>query len=447
VFSIVGVSSCDGSEAQAEPAEAAAPADPKPVVSAPEAPAQNPESGAPTALWEPESDDTVEAKQPFDDPTGHALDRFYARLAEVDEGGPGALARVTHLGDSSIGYDGLTHAIRSRMQERFGDGGPGFLLLSRYSGNYRPRAVEFRADGWSDCYIGKRCAKDGHYGLGGVSSSSRGRGSTFVGPPKKFPNSGYQVSQLELWYAAMPKGGGLEIRVNGEAKERIATEAPELEDRWFEMSLAPGPHEVTVRATGVAKSRAYGLVLESAGPGVVWDSLSMIGAFTRRLRQWDHNHITRQLERRKPDLLVLTYGGNDLRRVSTGGLARDQYYAEYDEVLRNLKSDHPDLPCLITSVIDHGASGTFQVRTAHVEMVVEVQKDIAAAHSCAFFNTYEAMGGAGSIYQWLNQKPRLAEPDLKHLNYRGRDLMGENIYRAIMNGYVAYRRRVTRLDR
>jgi hypothetical protein len=81
------------------------------------------------------------------------------------------------------------------------------------------------------------------------------------------------------------------------------------------------------------------------------------------------------------------------------------------------------------------------VKPEHVEVIVGAQKNVAARHGCAFFNTYAAMGGAGSIHRWRAASPRLAEPDLKHLNARGRDLMGENIYRAIMAGYVEYRRR------
>jgi lysophospholipase L1-like esterase len=186
--------------------------------------------------------------------------------------------------------------------------------------------------------------------------------------------------------------------------------------------------------------RAYGVVLERDGPGVVYDAVSMIGAYTGRLRAWNDAHMAAQLAHRDPDLLVMTYGGNDLRRVVANGLTTTAYEAEYDEVLDKVRSGKPDVPCLITSVIDHGRSGQQRVEPRHVEVIVAAQRSVAARHGCAFFDTYAAMGGGGSIHRWRNAKPRLAEPDLKHLNARGHDLMGENIYRALMAGYVAYRR-------
>jgi hypothetical protein len=51
------------------------------------------------------------------------------------------------------------------------------------------------------------------------------------------------------------------------------------------------------------------------------------------------------------------------------------------------------------------------------------------------------MGGPGSIHAWLKASPKLAEPDLKHLNHRGRELMGQWIHEALLAGYVGYRKR------
>ena len=92
--------------------------------------------------YTPRPEDRVTPAQPVEDPTGRALDRFFAALARSDDGEAGALTRVSHFGDSSIGTDGLPHAIRRRFQARFGDGGAGFVNLHSYSGNIRSRVVD-----------------------------------------------------------------------------------------------------------------------------------------------------------------------------------------------------------------------------------------------------------------------------------------------------------------
>jgi hypothetical protein len=42
----------------------------------------------------------------IEDPTGRALDRFYAALRRTEGRAPSAVTRVLHMGDSSIGLDG-----------------------------------------------------------------------------------------------------------------------------------------------------------------------------------------------------------------------------------------------------------------------------------------------------------------------------------------------------
>lgn len=402
----------------------------------------SPPAAPPEPVWEPGPDDLVEPLQPLDDPSGHALDAFYAKLAAVEEARPGATARITHLGDSTIGLDLLTHAVRRRLQSRFGDAGPGYLLLQRYHNSYKPKTVIHDANGqWNHCYIAYQCRGDGRYGLGGVTFTSKGGARTKLSPMPEGGDAGRDISSVELWYAAAPGGGKIDIVVDASERHRVDTRSEAPEDRWLRVEVDPGPHKVEVRAAGYGKVRAYGVVLEREGPGVVYDAVSMIGAYTGRLRAWNQEHMAGQLSHRDPDLLVMTYGGNDLRRVVANGLTAEAYEAEYDEVLRKVRAGKPDVPCLITSVIDHGRSGKQTVKPEHVEVIVGAQKKIAARHGCAFFNTYVAMGGAGSIHRWRAATPRLAEPDLKHLNPRGHDLMGENIYRALMAGYVEYRRR------
>jgi len=120
---------------------------------------------APTsALAAPADDERAAAPVELEDPSGVALDRFFAALARAEADEPGMLVRVMHVGDSSIGLDGLPHALRRRMQARFGDGGAGFVLLDRESENYRNQAASMTATGWSICYLAYKCDAGGRYG-------------------------------------------------------------------------------------------------------------------------------------------------------------------------------------------------------------------------------------------------------------------------------------------
>jgi lysophospholipase L1-like esterase len=376
--------------------------------------------------------------QPIEDPTDRALTGFHASLARTEAKEQGAITRVLHMGDSSIGLDGVPHAIRRRMQDRFGDGGAGFVLLGRRSANYKNNAVILEAnDGWEICYIAYLCRGNGHYGLGGHSFRASTGARTTV-RTRTSGAYGRQASRFELWYTAQPGGGRVRVRVDRGDPEVIDTRSDKLEDRWHALHVDPGAHTFTVETAGAGLVNLYGVVLETDGPGVVWDTVSMIGAFTKRLHGYDDDHIARQVAHRDPDLLVLSYGGNDLRRFVARSADADTYKQEYREVIRKLRRGKSSMSCLVVSVIDHGRSGTYAVEARHTEAMVQAQREVAFEEGCAFFDAVAAMGGPGSIRTWLRGTPRLAEPDLKHLNHRGRDRMGEMIYEALVDRHEAW---------
>jgi lysophospholipase L1-like esterase len=414
------------------PVEERAESPPVLAIAVPESPAPVTGSPPPAVAFEPRPEDVLVPRRPIERP--QALAPFFDALTELDSGADRKV-RVVHWGDSSIGLDQLPAAVRKPLQARFGDGGAGFLLLSRYSPAYRPSAVRLDAGlAWDHCYIAYQCRADGQYGLGGVTFTSTSASTTFRARPH-LPGT-----VAELWYATAPGGGKVAVDVDGRRAALVDTRADTQRDAWETVAVAPGSRAVTVRATGSGKVRLYGLVLEHEGPGVVWDGMTMIGAFTRRLLAWDEAHLRGQVARRDPDLLVFTYGGNDLRRFSAGTSDRAGHTRELSDVIALARAGKPAAACLVLGVHDHDRSGKYTLTDAHVEAAVAAQRDAAFAQGCAFFDQYAAMGGADSFSTWLDESPPLAEPDRKHLNHRGRARMGRWLFEAIVAAWVDHRR-------
>lgn len=388
----------------------------------------------PEPKWEPRAEDSVEVHQALENP--EALAPFFDALAAIDDGEK-KVVRVVHLGASMIGADDLPSVLRERFQTRFGDGGAGLVLLQRYMPNYIHRWVNMQASGWEHCYLAYLCKKDGHYGLGGTTFWSKGGATTTISTRKD--ELGDETSKFELWYLAQPGGGRIELKVDNEEREIIDTRADALEDRWHTIDVEQGPHKIRVRAVGYGNARAYGVALETDGPGIVWDQFSKLGVFTKKMLAWDAAHIKAQVAHRDPDLIVFTYGGNDLRRVANKRLTGEQYVEEYSESIAHIRAGKPDAPCLITSITDRAKSLTFDITPEHVETIVTAQREVAKQQGCAFFDTWTAMGGAGSLKEWKRRSPPLAAGDLKHLNHRGRVLLGGWIYDAIIDEYVKHR--------
>jgi hypothetical protein len=229
---------------------------------------------------------------------------------------------------------------------------------------------------------------------------------------------GRAASKFELWYTAQPSGGRIRLRVDRREPEVIETGAEAVEERWHEVRVEPGPHTFVVEAIGGGRVNLYGAVLETDGPGVVWDTVSMIGAFTKRLHGYDDEHIARQIAHRDPDLLVLSYGGNDLRRFVARSADADAYKDEYRTVIRKLRAGKPSMSCLVISVIDHGRFGTYDVEPRHIETMVQAQREVAFETGCAFFDSVGAASiGHGqqavwSAYAGSMRSSRSARPPL-----------------------------------
>jgi len=443
----VGALPLGGGRAAAGALRTADPAEP-----APSAPPRRDAEGAPTPTDPPappaaasRSEDRAppdEVEAPFDlleRVRGDELDGFHAALARTAGLREGAVTRVVHLGDSSIGLDQLTHGIRRRMQRRFGDAGPGFVLLQPHSASYRHAVAHpgVRRK-WEFCFLIFRCRRDGHYGLGGVTFRSGGGAATVYQVPDAGGDDG-AATRFELWYATQPHGGSLVVTAGGRRRV-LDTEGPRLEDARWSRRLPEGARWVRVQARG-GPVRAYGVVLEHERPGVVWDGLSMIGAFTHRLLAQDAEHLAGQIRWRDPDLVVLSYGGNDLRRFAAGRVDQDGLEAETRQAIRHIRRGRPGVSCIVVGINDHRKSGALVVGPDEVEGVLMAQRRAARAEGCAFFDTYRAMGGRGAFERWAAHRPPLVANDQKHLTRAGRVILSRRIYDALLRDHDRWRAR------
>ncbi|MCA9650815.1 MAG: hypothetical protein H6712_09445 [Myxococcales bacterium] len=398
-----------------------------------------PPPGTELPPYQPHPDDAETVPRSLELPDPTALDSFYAQLARTGAGYAGAITRVSHWGDSAIANDNIASALRFDMQRRFGDAGHGFHLVAKPNASYRHQGVRFSGgEGWQLCYIINECRGDGLYGLGGTTVWSPGGGDSQWKTETKLPY-GQQVSRFEIWYRAQPKGGRLRVKVDGKEHELLSTAAPEAHDEWHTVTLPDGAHTIGLRAAAGGQARLYGVVLERDVPGVVWDGMAQLGAFSRKMLLFEPAHLRAQIDHRDPDLLVFTFGGNDLT-LAPGKLAR--YEQDFGEVLRRFRGQEHPRACLVMAPVDHGMrEGQRIVSVPMVARIVEIQRKVALAEGCAFFDTVAAMGGEGSAARWRKSTPPLLSGDLAHLTHAGQKVIGHMVYLALMEEYVRYRQR------
>lgn len=369
-----------------------------------------------------------------------ALDAFFARLAQVEDGDEGAVARVAVWGDSNVASDLVTSVLRRALQKRFGDAGHGYVLLTRTSKRYFHNDVrQIRASGWGVSQMTGPLAADALYGLGATTFRSLGKGAFAKIGTASDGSFGRKASVIAIPYLEQPGGGGFEVQIDGALVDTVSAEGDAKAGRVARFTVADDQHEVEIRSTG-ANTRVFGMWLERDGPGVVVDALGVTNSKIRYLLRTDEAFFAAQIEQRGVDLLMFNFGVNGAREgeKQMGGL--DVYEATMRELLARMRKHHPDKSCLVVAPGDAATQvGTRRVSFPLMTPLIEIQERVAVASGCAFWNMRQAMGGPDSMGKWL--ETGLGEEDMLHPTKAGATLLGRWLYLALMERYVTYRSR------
>ncbi|HEX6275570.1 MAG TPA: GDSL-type esterase/lipase family protein [Polyangiaceae bacterium] len=376
---------------------------------------------------------------PLVDPNGKALERFYEKLARVQAREAGSVARITHFGDSLIASDFVSGTLRRSFQKRFGDAGHGFVLVANAWPSYFHLDVSrYATAGWKVSRIVGPYAKDGFYGLGGVSFRAEKHALARFGTAAS-GDFGRSVSRFVIAYAEEPRGGRFQVRVDGKDSGIVDTTGPELRARYHELVVPDGPHELELQTLS-GESRLFGVVLERAVPGVVLDAIGIQGARIRFLDKQDDAHWAEQLRTRSSDLLIYQFGTNE----SGDGFLYPMvdYHRTMRDVIEQGQRALPESSCLVIGAMDRAVrQGESLVSVRVIPSLVDEQRKVAAEVGCAFFDTYAAMGGRGSMPNWVRRG--LGQADLMHPTGAGAERISDWVFDVVMRGYAAHRAAAT----
>jgi len=388
----------------------------------------------------------------------HSLDHFYASLLK------GGTTRIVHYGDSPTTGDLITADARAMLQNQFGDGGSGFILIARPWAWYNHRGVEMDASpSWKIDIAGIAQLKDGMHGLGGVS---------FIGSAGATAHWRLKVRQntIEIAYLSQPDGGAFAVDaddkelgvvetvsaqpglqpntrpVQGAVQENDVPEttpanAPGTKTPGYAaFDIPEGATKFTLRVTR-GTVRLYGAEFRTRATGVMYSSLGINGANVTLLsRSFNERHWAAELRHYKPNLVIVNYGTNE------SGYAKfvdTTWGPEMREVVRRVHSAVPDASVLLMSPMDRGEKNAAgEIETVQVlPRLVSIESRVAGETGAAFFNTFEAMGGAGTMARWYTSEPRLVSADFIHPMPAGAKIVGELLYDALRDGYNDYKLR------
>jgi len=431
-----------------------------------------------------------------------ALDPLFQALAAAERGEAGGRVDVVVFGDSHTAGDYLTGRLRTALQARFGDAGRGFVLPGKPPiKHYHARQLRYGSDGRWQAALGGRRGDEEPFGLGGVRAESKDRrAEAWVETCTDCPSSG-RVGRFDVYLLRRPDAGRLAYRIDGgdwrEQSLRPAEGAAPGPD-VLSIAVPDGPHRLTLRPGGGGAIELFGVALERDHPGVVVDSLGVVGRKLAHLHGWDWSVIGSQLVRRAPRLVVLQYGTNEVNEVDLDlGLLGQRY----DELIARIHALVPDAALLILGPPDmalrppawcptlaspppplralrrgRGASLGEAPQPAQDERevgepevprvtgdvgveapagppdclwttppvlpaIVETQRRAAARAGVAFFDSLAALGGRDLIDYYVHREPPLAYPDRVHFTQLGYERWADLLLAELLAGYEEWQRR------
>lgn len=383
----------------------------------------------------------------IDDPSGTALDRFFAKLMKVENQEPGAIARIVYYGDSIVASDFVTGKLRRLYQTRFGDAGHGYAIAANaFPGWFHIDVARKASTGWKTSRCIGPYADDGMYGLGCVSFTARKPDEWFSMGTADRDEWGRKVSRFELEYMGQPGGGAVDLIVDGQKHASLSTEAPEKDVKWHTVTVPDGPHTLEVRTTSDAPVRLFGMRTERDVPGITLSALGITGARARFLDKQDDGHWAKVLAAAKPDLVVLAFGSNEI----TDGMiylddkgqkvkdAMGAYEESLRKVMQQIEAACPEASTMLVAPPDMASKDASQGHSrVQVGVIVNRQKAAAKAEGWALFDQFSAMGGSGSMWNWM--QAGLGNSDMFHPTGSGGNVLGKMQYQAVMEAYEKYK--------
>lgn len=328
--------------------------------------------------------------------------------------------RISYFGDSLIATDHIANGLRERLSRLIGAGGPGFVFASPphpYNGHL---AVQrFTGGDWKVHGVSATVPPDRLLGLGG---SAEGSGSIRFTP--RVP-----VASIDVHYLAQPRGGELEVVADRKIIDTFSTNSDTKRPAFRKVALPAATKKVELRAR--ARVRLFGAALEAAS-GAVVDNLGIVNATAKGHAKYNAaEHLRAQLAHRAPDLVIVMFGTNEAEWLAPKGQGMVEHEQVMTELLASVRGANPDASCLVVSPLDQldwrkeGAPPR-----ASIPAMVEAQHRAAKAQGCAFWDTYDWMGGKGSSAQWFRRG--LVIKDFQHPTSQGAAWIAEALFAGLV---------------
>jgi hypothetical protein len=378
--------------------------------------------------------------QPIEYPRGKedALDNIKSELAALRAGNR-ELVRILHYGDSQLEADRVTMYLRSRLQQEFGGGGVGYLALNPQI-PINPTVKISMSPGWVSSVPAvkyKRAAplRVGHL-LSSIKLPQKQQKAAWIKVERRalkaYPPLRFSRLKLMLTNSHAP----IFMEVKTPSKTIFAnTIPPNAGLQELNLNMQQSRENITLHFRGSGCPEIFGLALDD-NTGVAVDNIPLRSSSGIDFVKASELLLKESYKLVGAKLIIMQFGANVVPQVM-------ESYSAYEEQLYRqlmlIKQLAPTVSILVAGVSDMARrSGGVLASYPNIVKIRNAQRQAAFRAGCAFWDTYEAMGGKNSIISWAYAKPVLATKDFCHFSNDGATLLAELMYRSFLRDVRRY---------
>ncbi len=374
----------------------------------------------------------------------HFLANFFEKLSKLERTKKGQL-RIAYFGDSMLDADMIVMQFRHYLQKRFGGQGVGFVPITSASASGRYSIKHSFSYNWKKQSFLKRCDTIFPFGINGETffvgdSLSQEKATVTYRKGSAYRELG--LVRPNLWYGKRKENTSEDSEILPPSAILRTEEGEEIQldiskNRLLNSVALPSwKKSLEIEVSDQATVPFYGVTFNSAN-GIIVDNLAVrgnSGLTLTRLRM----HLMRQFQRQFGyDLVILSYGTN----VFTPDYEKSYgwYGKRMRRVVAHLQNCFRGADFIVVSMADRAVKEDDEMHTPEsLADFIQVEKGIADSTKSAFYNLYAAMGGTGSMQEWVESEPPLANKDYTHFNSKGAEKVGRMFYNWLMSNYEQY---------
>lgn len=343
---------------------------------------------------------------------------------------------IVHLGDSHVQAGFLSAALRTPLQERWGNAGRGLITPLKLTESNEPTDYRITSPDTWDYF---RCVGNDHY------SNNVGLSGIAIVPT---------TPHIDLYFEALSSTGDdvsfNTIRLFHTDSEDFPQLYADTNDMLVTVDFSPcGETRFTwdnayarssMRLQGFnsyAQDQAfiYGASLENGHNGILFHTIGNNSA-TYECYNKVNNYATK-LACLAPHIIIISMGTNE---SVFNTFSSSTFYRQIDRLVTSIRTEMPEALILLTTPGDNmipnsQKRGSYKTNP-HIEEAAETIRQYGADKHIAVWDWFTISGGANSCTTWVNEEGMAKD----HIHYTlgGYAIQGNLLYQSICKAYEQY---------